>query len=280
MSLEIHPVSPALGVEILNVDLGNLDDETFSQIRQAFLDHSVIFFREQDLSPEQHIEFAERWASINVNRFFKPLDGYPKIAEVRKEPDQTLNIGGAWHTDHSYDQIPAMASILYAKEVPDVGGDTMFASMYKAYDALSDGLRTTLEGLHAVHSSRHVFGKRRGEPGKEDNRIGGRDQAKQDALHPIVIRHPETGRKALYVNANFTTHIDGWTEQESKSLLSYLYEHAARPEFSCRFRWANGSIAMWDNRVTWHRALNDYHGHRRLMHRITLEGVPISGVSP
>jgi taurine dioxygenase len=276
--MKIQPISPALGAEILNVDLASISDADFAQIRQAFGDHSVIFFRDQNLTPDQHIAFAERWAPINVNRFFKALDDYPKVAEVLKEPDQKLNIGSAWHTDHSYDQVPAMASILYAKEVPDVGGDTLFASMYAAHDALSEGFRATLEGLNAIHSSRHVFGKRRGEPGKEDNRIGNADRAQQDAIHPVIIRHPESGRRALYVNANFTTHIEGWSEQESNSLLSYLYEHAAYPEFTYRFRWEAGSIAMWDNRVTWHRAMNDYHGHRRLMHRITLDGVSLSGV--
>jgi len=171
-----------------------------------------------------------------------------------------------------------MASILYAKEVPSVGGDTLYASMHAAYDGLSPGLQHTLEGLSAVHSSRHVFGKDRKE-GKADNRLGNPDQAKQDALHPMVIRHPSTGRKALYVNGNFTIGIDGWTEEESKPLLEYLYAHAANPEYTCRFRWENGSIAMWDNRVTWHRALNDYPGQLRSMHRITLEGVALSGAN-
>ena len=260
---------------IFDTDIGSDIDDTWAL---AFLDYSVIFFRDQDLSPEQHIAFAERWGKININRFFKALEKYPEIAEVRKEPDHKKNIGRAWHTDHSYDQIPAMASILYAKEVPAVGGDTLFASMHAAYDGLSVGLQRTLEGLSAIHSSRHVFGKDRGE-GKADNRIGNSDQAKQDALHPMVIRHPSTGRKALYVNGNFTIGIDGWTQEESKPLLEYLYAHAANPEYTCRFRWEKGSIAMWDNRVTWHRALNDYPGQLRVMHRITLEGVALSGVN-
>ena len=279
-AIDVRPVSGALGAEVLGVDLREtLSDETFEDIRQAFWDHSVIFFRDQDLSPEQHIAFAERWSDINVNRFFKHVEGYPKVAEVRKEPDQKKNIGRSWHTDHSYDQIPAMASILYAKEVPEVGGDTLFASMYAAHDGLSEGLRTTLNGLRAVHSSRHVFGKPRGEGnGKMDDRIGNPEEAEQDALHPVIIRHPDTGRRALYVNSNFTVRIEGWTDAESKSLLGFLYEHAANPEFTCRFRWEKGSIAMWDNRVSWHRALNDYDGQRRYMHRITLEGVPLYGV--
>jgi len=277
-TIEVRPVSGALGAEIHGVDLSEpLSEEVFSDIRQAFWDHSVIFFRDQDLTPEQHIAFAERWGAINVNRFFKQVEGYPKIAEVRKEPEQEKNIGRFWHTDHSYDQIPAMASVLYAKEVPDVGGDTLFASMHLAHDALSEGMRETLYLLKAHHSSRHVFGKSRGER-KSDDRIRNPEEATQDALHPVIICHPDTGRRALYVNRSFTVRIDGWTEQESKHLLEFLYDHAANPEFTCRFRWEEGSIATWDNRVTWHRALNDYPGQRRCMHRITLEGVPVHGV--
>ncbi len=285
-TIEVRPISGALGGEIHGVDVSSpIHDEQFDEIRQAYHDFGVIFFRDQDLTPNQHIAFAERWGEININRFFKAVDGYPMIAEVRKEPEQENNIGGGWHTDHSYDQIPAMGSILYAREVPPTGGDTMFANMYLAYEALSDGLKTTLESLNAVHSSRHVFGaqarryqnKFNGNATTDLNdRIGNPELATQDAIHPVVIHHPETGRKALYVNGGFTLRFEGWTEEESKPLLSYLYQHAARPEFTCRFRWQKGSIAFWDNRATWHYALNDYPGHRRLMHRITVEGVPVS----
>ena len=201
---------------------------------------------------------------------------YPQIAEVRKEPAQTTNIGGGWHTDHSYDQIPAMGSILLAREVPSRGGDTMFACMGQAYDALSDGLKRTLKGLRAVHTSRHVFGIKAHQANPErKERFVNAELATQEAVHPVVIRHPETGRHTLYVNASFTTHFEGWTETESKPLLDFLYQHAARPEFQTRFRWEEGSIAFWDNRATWHYALNDYQGERRLMHRITLDGVPL-----
>jgi taurine dioxygenase len=167
--------------------------------------------------------------------------------------------------------------VLLAREVPERGGDTMFASMGLAYETLSDGLKRTLEGLRAVHSSRHVFGAEAMERRTElKDRLGNPDFAIQDAVHPVVIRHPDTGRKLLYVNAAFTLRFDGWTAEESRPLLDYLYRHAARPEHTCRFRWRDGSIAMWDNRATWHYALNDYQGSRRLMHRITIEGVPIS----
>ncbi len=276
-AIEIRKMSPSLGAEIFGVNLaGGLDDETFATIRQAFVDHSVIFFRDQELQPEDHIAFAERWNKININRFFHPVEGYPMIAEVRKEPEDKQNIGSNWHTDHSYDQVPAMGSVLYALETPPVGGDTLFSSMYQAYETLSDGLKSMLEGLDAHHSSRHAFGAQRADEATKTGRIGNAELATQDAVHPVVITHPMSGRKALYVNPDFTLGFVGWTEEESKPLLDYLYAHASRPEFTCRFAWAEGSVAFWDNRATWHRALNDYHGHRRLMHRITVEGVALN----
>ena len=186
------------------------------------------------------------------------------------------NIGGGWHTDHSYDQIPAMGSILLARETPRVGGDTLFACMYKAYESLSDGLKETLEGMKAVHSSRHIFGEQSEYHKSMNDRLGNAENATQDAVHPVIITHPESGRKALYVNPAFTLHFDGWTAAESKPLLDYLYQHATLMEHTTRFKWAEGSIAIWDNRCTWHYALNDYHGERREMHRITLEGSPLN----
>jgi taurine dioxygenase len=274
---EVRPTSGALGAELLGIDLAEpLDGAVVADIRQALLDHGVIFFRDQRLTPDQHIAFAARMGTINVNRFFKTVRSHPQIAEVRKEPAQTVNIGGGWHTDHSYDQIPALGSILLAREVPPRGGDTMFASMALAYEALSDGLKQTLQGLRAVHSSRHVFGAKAREANPERKELFvNPDQATQDAVHPVVIRHPETGRPTLYVNPGFTLRFEGWTHEESQSLLAYLYRHAMRPEFQTRFAWREGSIAFWDNRATWHYALNDYQGERRLMHRITLDGMAL-----
>lgn len=276
--IEVHPVATALGAEIGGVDLGtDLDDATFAEIQDAFHRHSVIFFRDQDLTPDQHIAFAEKWGTININRFFKPLDGYPMIATVIKEADQKSNVGGTWHTDHSYDQIPAMGSILCAREVPDLGGDTVYASMYKAFETLSPGMQEMLEGLKAWHSSRHAFGYSQADTeSHQDGRISNMDKATQDALHPVVVTHPLTGRKALYVNSDFTVRFDGWTREESQPLLDYLYQHGSQPEFQCRFQWRKGSVAIWDNRATWHFASNDYHGQRREMHRVTIDGVALS----
>ncbi|MGI9464620.1 MAG: TauD/TfdA dioxygenase family protein [Aestuariivirgaceae bacterium] len=275
-SITVRPLSGNLGAEIAGVDLSQaLTNAQFSEIRDAFHRHSVIVFRNQDIDPDDHLAFARRWGEINVNRFFTPVEGYPMVAEVRKEPDQTHNIGSGWHTDHSYDVAPALGSILVAREVPDFGGDTLFSSMYMAYDALSPGLQKVLEGLKAWHSSRHVFGNAEDSETNRTGRIGNADQADQDTLHPMVITHPSSGRKALYVNPEFTAHIDGWSQKESDALLGYLYQHGANPHFTCRLSWTEGALAMWDNRATWHCALNDYPGQRRLMHRITVEGEPL-----
>ena len=273
--MEIRPITPNVGAEIFGADLKNEAD--LSAVRSAFVEHSVIAIRGLKLSPAEHLEFARQWGTINVNRFFKPVDGYPEIATVLKEADQTAAIGEAWHTDHSYDQIPAMGSMLYARETPDVGGDTAFASQHAAYMALSDGMKSMLEGLKAWHSSRHAFGAHLAdEEAHSDGRLGNEDKATQDALHPVVITHPLSGKKCLYVNGDFTTHFDGWTKEESQPLLNQLYAHCSRADFTCRIRWEPGTLGIWDNRATQHMAINDYPGKRRLMHRITIEGVPLS----
>jgi len=276
--ISVTPQSPALGAVIDDLDLTkDLSESILDELKEAFGRYSVIFFRRQNLTPQQHVDLAEHWGTINVNRFFKPLEDYPQIAQVVKEADQIMNIGGNWHADHSYDEIPAMGSMLYARKVPEVGGDTLFSSMYLAYEALSDGMKDMLANLKAWHSSRHAFGYgATGSEHYEDGRLANPDLATQDALHPVVINHPLTGRKALYVNARFTVRFDGWTEQESKPLLDFLYAHGARQEFTCRFHWEPNSIAFWDNRATWHYAINDYHGEQRVMHRVTLEGVPLT----
>jgi taurine dioxygenase len=282
-TIEVSPLSPALGGIISGVEIAaGISDEQFAEIRQAFIDYSVIFLRDQQITPDQHIEFARRWGEINVNRFFQAVDSHPIIAEVRKEADQKKNIGAEWHTDHSYDEIPAMGSILYAREVPSVGGDTLFASMYAAYDALSDGLKQMLSSMNAEHSSRHVFGEVAYSDRDLDDlgsRLGNTDAAIQDSIHPVIIKHPLSGRPALYVNGDFTVKFENWTQEESQPLLDYLYAHARQNEFTCRFHWQQGSMAIWDNRATHHCALNDYHGERRLMHRITIDGVGLQAAA-
>ena len=273
----IKPTSGSMGVEIHNVDLSKeLSDSLFSEIRETFIAHGLIFFRDQELTPDDHLRFAKRWGEININRFFVKVEGYDQIAEVRKDADQKINIGGAWHTDHSYDQVPAMGSILLAKETPKIGGDTLFANMYRAYETLSDGMKKTLKSMKACHSSRHVFGAHTGYSEASNQRIGNPELATQDAIHPVIITHPESKRKALYVNPEFTVNFEGWTAEESKPLLDYLAKHTTQQENTTRFQWEPGSIAFWDNRCTWHFALNDYPGETRLMHRITVEGSALS----
>lgn len=278
--MEVSPLSNAVGAEITGFDLRTLSDTTFPDLKKVFGTYSVLCFRDQSLQPEDHIAFAKRWGDIVINRFFKPEDHYPEIAQVAKEPHQKTNIGSQWHTDHSYDQEPALGSILVARELPDAGGDTEFAGMGAAFDALSDGLKQTLRGLKAWHSSRHSFGYV-SNIDRDDNqgRLENPDKAVQDALHPVVIRHPISGRECLYVNPEFTTRFDGWTEEESAPLLRFLYDHSGRSEFTCRINWTPGTVTMWDNRATLHRAHNDYHGYRRLMHRITIAGEALVGVT-
>ncbi len=270
--MEIEPLSEACGARIAGIDLNDLSDGQFEAMKGVLADRGVIFIEGQDLTPEQHIAFARRWGEIDINRFF-PTDGrYPEIAEVRKEKDQTANIGGGWHTDHSYDIAPAMGSILLARELPPTGGDTLFASMYAAYDGLSEGLKRTLETLKAVHSADHVYGPDGVYAGTDLKDMLKGQGEKTRAIHPVAITHPVSGRKALYVNPAFTLRFEGWTREESQPLLTYLYAQAIRPEITCRLRWRPGSLAIWDNRATWHFARNDYQGHRRLMHRITVAG--------
>lgn len=272
---EMHPLAAHVGVEAHGVDLNTIDDAGFDALRRAVADHGVLFVRDQTLTPEQHIAFARRWGPIDVNKYFPANGGYPEIAEVRKTENQQTNIGGGWHTDHSYDQVPAMGSILLARETPPAGGDTLFASLGAAFDSLSDGLKTTLRGLRAVHSADHIYSAD-GIYAKTDQAadLKGHDERTR-AVHPVIIRHPQTGREILYVNPAFTLHFEGWTREESMPLLTYLYQVAMQDRFHCRVSWAPGSLAIWDNRSTWHLAMNDYHGHRRLMHRITISGEPL-----
>ena len=262
------------GAEVAGLQLAKLSDPELAGLRAAFREHGLLFFRKQELSLEDHLAFARRWGEIVVNKFF-PESEHPEVAEVRKEPDQQVNIGGGWHADHSYDDEPALGSILVARELPESGGDTLFANMYGAFEGLSKGLQQTLESLRAVHSNQHLYGEQ-GFYRKTDlaPMLKGKDLV-SDAVHPAVITHPDTGRKALYVNPGHTIRFEGWTPDESRPLLQYLYEHASQPRYTCRFEWAPGSVAFWDNRCTWHYAKNDYAGSRRLMHRITLAGSPL-----
>lgn len=281
-TIDVRPVSAHTGALIEGVDLREpLEDRTYREIRNALNTHGVIFFRSQNIAPGQHLAFAQRFGEIDVDPTggLGHPDGYPMICEVRKEPDQTRNIGGNWHSDHAFDKFPPLGSILLARELPDYGGDTLFASMYAAYDALSDGLKKTLEGMRAVHAKTRAYDglPRERQVSAEEKADVHAKFATREAIHPVVPRHPESGRRLLFVNPTYTVRFEGWTEKESEPLLKYLFQHAARPEFTYRFQWDVGSIAFWDNRSVWHYALNDYHGSRRLMHRIALKGTGFEG---
>jgi taurine dioxygenase len=271
-SMTVEPVAGALGAEIGGVDLArSLDDETTRAIRRAWLEHGVIFFRDQELPPAAFLAFARRFGEPIEYPFVKGLPEHPEIIPVLKRAEERINFGGIWHSDTAYLDVPPMGSMLIARDVPPAGGDTLFASMYLAYEALSDGMKRLLEGLRGINSSASADVSKTREDRMKDS---ARADARQEyvATHPIVRTHPETGRKALYVNVAHTVGIEGLTREESAGLLDYLFRHQVRPEFTCRFRWRPRSIAFWDNRCVQHNAVNDYQGHRRLMHRITLAG--------
>lgn len=270
--IAVTPIAEALGAEIGGIDLSRpLRPEELRMIRQAWLDHLVIFFRDQQLGPEQLLRLAEAFGTPVEYPMIKGLPGYPVITEVVKEADERTNFGGIWHSDTSYLETPAMAAMLYAVEVPPRGGDTLFANQYLAYEMLSAPLRAFLDGLTAVNSSAKAEVSRTREDmiRKDGDRASRPDYA---AEHPVVRTHPETGRRSLYVNAAHTTHFEGMTEEESAPILDFLFRHQIRAEFTCRFSWRPGSLALWDNRATQHHPLNDYHGHRRAMLRISLAG--------
>ena len=268
----VEPLSPALGAEIRGVALDEpLADAVVAEIHRAFVAHHVIFFRDQPLTPAQYVRFAGAMGEPSEYPFVAGLDGYPQITEVIKQEDEQVNFGGVWHSDTTYLECPPKATMLYARQLPPVGGDTLFANMNMAYESLSSGMRRLLDGMSAINSAQKGdAAATRTELLRQRPRDAGATVT--TAEHPVVRTHPETGRKALYVNPGHTLRIGGMSEAESAPILDYLYRHQTRPEFTCRFRWRLDSLAVWDNRSTQHYPLNDYHGHRRAMQRITLAG--------
>ena len=270
--IEVRPIAGALGAEVLGVDMArDLPADLVGEVRQALLDHLVIFLREQNVTPPQQLAFARKFGEPIEYPQLKGLPECPMITPVVKLETERHNFGGIWHSDTTYLEKPPMGSMLLAREVPPVGGDTMFANQYLAYETLSDGLKKTLDGLTGVSSSSKAdVTKTRADALKQAG--AGATPKHLSAEHPIVRTHPETGMKALYTSVAHTSHIKGWTEQESLPLLEFLWQHQTRPEFTCRFQWRVGSLAFWDNRCAMHNPINDYHGFRRVMHRITLAG--------
>lgn len=267
----VRPLTSRIGAEICGVDLSqNLPQATIGEIRQVLLDYLVIFFRDQDITPEQQIAFVSKFGKTDIYPFVKGLDDYPQITPVLKLPDETVNFGGIWHSDTVYLDKPPMGTVLYAKELPPMGGDTLFANQYLAYENLSAPLRGFLKGLKAVNSATKgtaaaTRSDRVADAGTGEARV-------LEAIHPVVRTHPETGRKALYVNTGHTVRFEGMSEEESRPILEYLFQHQIKPEYCCRFVWTPGAVAFWDNRCAQHYPVNDYHGYKRLLHRITLKG--------
>ncbi len=271
-SLTVQRIAGALGAEIAGVDLREpIDDALMARIRAIWLEHLVIFFRDQALTTGQFLAFAKRIGQVIEYPFVKGLLDFPEVIPVVKLEHERVNFGGLWHSDTTYLDMPPMASMLIALEVPPFGGDTLFANMYAAFEALSPGMQAMLQTLKGVSSSAKADASRT----REDRiKTDAREEARKEyvAEHPVVRTHPETGRKALYVNVGHTVRFQDMTEEESAPLLQFLFQHQVRPEFTCRFSWRPGSIALWDNRCAQHNPINDYHGHRRIMHRVTLAG--------
>ena len=270
----VTPYAGALGAVIDGADLSQeLPDETITEIRRALIEYQVVFFRGQDITPEQHLAFARRFGTLNQHDQVAGMEDYPDIIEVRQEPTDTRNFGGAWHGDVTYLPEPPLGSILYAREVPPVGGDTLWASLYLAYEDLSDGYRAMIDPLTVIHTPAIIYGEKSMDWSKDSSvKSAPTSAAHYEVEHPLVRTHPESGRKLFYVSGAYTPRFKDQTEEESAPIIDYLMYQATREPFTCRWRWEKGDVAFWDNRATLHYALNDYHGHRRVMHRVTVNG--------
>ncbi|MBT3532845.1 MAG: taurine dioxygenase, partial [Rhodospirillaceae bacterium] len=258
---------------ITNVDLSrDLDEETFAAIRKALAEHVAVCFPDQPWSPGQMVEFVGRFGPTLVHPYLKSLDGPPAIHQLLKEPEDSLNFGNDWHSDFSNLELPGAFNALYAVEVPEFGGETVICNTAAAYEALSDGMKSLLDGRQAWHgfSSHYVDSYAEIKDQTSDKLIEPEELAVDGdpVRHPVVRSHPENGRKSLYVNPFFTLRLDDMTEAESAPLLGYLYQHCIRPEFCLRIKWRKDMLAIWDNRQSMHYAVNDYHGQRRLMNRV------------
>jgi taurine dioxygenase len=272
--IQVAPIAGALGAEVDGIDLAqDLDNQAFAEIHRAFLAHHVLFFRDQSLTPETQAAFGRRFGPLNRHPYVKPLPEAPDVFAIVKEPNDVHHFGNGWHTDLSYTEKPAYGTMLYGIEIPPYGGDTLFTNLHLAYESLSDGMRRMLATLTGVYSNAKTYG-----PGAQRFKDGVKamavsQQAEANRVeHPLVRTHPETGRKSLYFSELHMAGIKGMKDEEAAPILSYLAQHAARPEFTCRFRWRNGSVAFWDNRCTAHYAIDDFQGMRRAMHRVTIEG--------
>ncbi len=279
-TLSAAPIAGSLGAEITGIDLSApLSDQQVADIRAAAVDHLVVFFRDQTFPIDRQEELTRRLGGFGETPFVEQLAGHDGVVRVVKEAHETgiANFGGGWHTDWSFQAAPPAFTLLYAVDVPPYGGDTLWTNGILAYETLSAGLRATLDTLRTVHSARRSYA-----PGSHIDRTADRrsmritasDEAYAEQEHPLVVTHPESGKRALYLNPTYTIRIAGWNAEESKPLLDFLATHATQPAFTCRFRWTANTLAIWDNRVTQHNAINDYDGHRREAYRTTVAGTP------
>ena len=272
-TISVKPSTGALGASVTGVDLSaTLMPAQMGEIRRALLEHLVLCFPDQTITPSQQRAFGMRFGPLDVHPYTKPMAEFPEILEIVKDKSDAANFGEGWHTDMTYMETPPLATMLVAREVPPRGGDTLFANMYAAYEALSARMKAMLEGLVCVHGAGSTYGSndRMSRDAHSTEVLIGKEERQVE--HPLVRTHPETGRKCLFVNPGHTYHIKGLNEDESDAILDFLYEHSVRPEFTYRHSWVNNSVVMWDNRCTQHNALNDYHGHRRVMHRVVIRG--------
>ena len=272
----VRPATAGLGAEVRGVDLSQpLDGAVLEEIRRAFLEYGAIFFRDQVLSYEQHMGFARHFGALEVHPIVNGMEDHPEIIRMLKPAGESASFGVGWHSDNSFLDEPSLGSVVYAEIVPPYGGDTLFADQAQAYEALSPGMQKMLGDLTAVHTARDAYTAPSAAPkyeGKTAITYRRSDAVDSVVEHPVVRTHPETGRKALYVNPMFTLHFKNLTAEESAPLLGFLFEHAVKPEFQCRFRWEKGSIAFWDNRRVMHNALDDYQAFDRLLYRVTIAG--------
>lgn len=273
--LQVKPVTGSLGAEITGVDLRDISNAAFDKICAAFYEHSVLIFRDQDFTHEQQIAFARRFGELEIHPIVNGMDDHPEMIKMLKPAGQSASFGVGWHTDNSFFENPSMGSVVYSHIVPPQGGDTLFASQYVAYERLSDGMKRMLGNLNAVHSAKYAYTSATAEEkyaGKTAITYKRSDSVYDEVVHPVVRTHPVTGRKALYVNPMFTIRFEDMSEEESKPLLTYLFEHCTRPEFGCRVPWDTRMVAMWDNRCVQHYAVDDYVDYERLLYRVTVNG--------
>ena len=263
------PFVPNLGAEITGVDLSQeISEAEFSEIEAAFLAYQVLFFKDQkEIPPQVHIDLGKRFGPLHSHPAAPTMAGYPEIFEIHATRHSKVANGEFWHSDVSCDEEPPLGTMLQIHILPPCGGDTMFSNMYAAYDALSDAMKTFLDGLSATHASEHIYRGRYADRGQKDS-----DIAFPSASHPVVRTHPQTGRKALFVNRTFTTRINELSEEESSAVLKMLFEHAESIQFQIRFRWSKNDMAFWDNRCCMHRAIWDYWPEERKGRRVTIKG--------